>query len=127
MQPICLAAILALGLCTPGKAPENVKAQFEAIVKAQADAASRYHDRWAAAKTPEEKQAAVNRYLSDYQKNAEAVLELVGANPKDAIVVDALRFVIRTAGAGPGDESYRAKEKRSPPRRSPCDSCSCNS
>jgi peroxiredoxin len=110
MQPIYVAMILALGLGATGLAPGSVKAQFEAIMKAQAEASSRYHDGWAAGKTPEEKQAAVNRYLSDYHKNAEAVLELVGANPKDPIVVDALRFVIRTAGAGPGDESYRAME-----------------
>ena len=110
MQPIFLAAILVLESGAMGQAPESVKARFDALVKVQAAASNRYHDGWAAGKTPEEKQAAVDQYLSDAHKNADAVLDLVAANPKDPVVVDALRFVIKTARAGPGDESYRAIE-----------------
>jgi peroxiredoxin len=95
---------------TFAQAPESSKARFDAIVRAQAGASERYHDGLSAAKTPETQKAAVDRYLEDVRRNTRAGLDLVSASPNDPVVVDTLKFVIRTARAGPGDESYRAME-----------------
>ena len=116
MRPIYIPAILAAALGAMGQGPESVKARFEAIVKAQAEASDRYHDGLAAGKTREAMQPAIDRYLVDVHKNAEAVLELVEANPKDPVVVESLLFVIKTARGTEG----RVVSGDGDPRTRPC-------
>jgi peroxiredoxin len=110
MHRVWVGAILGLAVGAMGQAPESVKARLDAIVKVQTEASDRYHKACVAAKTAEAQQAAVDRYHVDVHKNTEDALELVKANPNDPVVVEALKFVIKTARAGPGDESDRAIE-----------------
>src|SRR4051794_19800341 len=107
---VFVAILLGLvnGSMGRAQAPANVKAELDVIVKAQEEASSRYHEGLAAGKTAEAKQAAVDRYLEQVHKHTEEALALVQAHPTDPVVVEALKFVIKTARAGPGDESYRA-------------------
>ena len=46
--------------------------------------------------------------MTELNKNVEAALELAAANPDDPSAFDALKFVIRTNRAGPGDATARA-------------------
>jgi peroxiredoxin len=59
-------------------------------------------------RTEAAQQPATDRFLAELRQNLGAALELAGANPDDPVAFDALRFVIRTNGTGPGDETARA-------------------
>jgi peroxiredoxin len=88
-----------------------VKVRFDSIVKSQNELLERYGAELKAADGDEDGQRkAMDRYVPAAQKNATAALELVRDNLADPIAVEALRFVIKTARAGPGDESKRAIE-----------------
>ncbi len=56
----------------------------------------------------ERAQAALDQFHSGLQKNMDAALELARANPGDPVALEALKFVVRTNRAGPGDASARA-------------------
>jgi peroxiredoxin len=88
-----------------GQAPSAFRARLDAIVKAQDEAFQRY------IKELEQKQSsAADHYVAAVRKNTDEVLALVRAHPKDPENVKALKFVIKTARAGPDDESYQAME-----------------
>ena len=88
-----------------GQAPSAFQARFEAIVKAQQESYQRF------AKELEQKDgSADDHYMAAVRKNTDEVLDLVRAYPKAPENVRALKFVIKTARAGPDDESYQAME-----------------
>ena len=99
--------VLALATATEafGQAPSAFKAQLDVIFKAQEEAFQRY------VKEFEQKQdSAADHYVAAVRKNTDEVLALVRAHPKDRENVKALKFVIKTARAGPDDQSYQAME-----------------
>ena len=93
-----------------GQSPAGLKARLDTIVGAQEEVRRRYHKELEGKTTAEAQKPAVDRFLAELARNTEEVLALVLADPNDPAVVEALKFVIRTARAGPGDESYRAME-----------------
>ena len=99
--------VLALATATEafGQAPSAFKSRLDAIVKAQDEA----HQRFVKEITQKQGSAA-DHYTAAVRKNTDEVLALVRAHPKDPENVQALKFVIKTARAGPDDESYQAME-----------------
>src|SRR4051812_30322947 len=93
-----------------GQATGRLKVRLDAIAKAQAEARLRYSKELEGRTTEEAQRPAQERYLAELDKNVREVLGLVRANPNDPAVVEALDFVIKTAGRGPGDASYQAME-----------------
>ena len=93
-----------------GQSSAGLKARLDTIVGAQAEVWQRYDKELEGKTTAEAQKPAVDRFHAETARNTEEVLALVLANPNDPAVVEALKFVIRTARAGPGDESYRAME-----------------
>ncbi len=88
-----------------GQAPSAFQARFESIVKAQQESYQRF------AKELEQKDGSANdHYIAAVRRNTDQVLALVRAYPKAPENVPALKFVIKTARAGPDDESYQAME-----------------
>jgi peroxiredoxin len=106
---VVAALVIAIVPAAIGQSSAGLKARLDAIAAAQEKVRERYHhDReGAAAEAP---QLARERFLKETARNTEEVLTLVAARPDDPAVVEALKFVIKTAKAGPGDESYRAME-----------------
>jgi thiol-disulfide isomerase/thioredoxin len=107
------SVVAALALTTPlvfGQVPKGLKEPLEAIVKGQEKARQQFSKDLEGKTTAETRKPAVDRYLAATERNTRQVLDLVRANPNDPSVVEALQFVITTARAGPGDESYRAME-----------------
>jgi peroxiredoxin len=93
-----------------GQTAGGLKARLDSIVKAQAEARRQYHQELDGKTTAEAQRPAIDRYLAAVRNNTRGVLELVRSNLTDPAVVEALQFVIETARAGPGDESYQAME-----------------
>lgn len=93
-----------------GQDPGGLKRRLGAVIKAQAEARQRFHADLAGKPTEEAQKPAFDRYDAEVARNTDEVLDLVLANPTDPAAVEALRFVIETARAGPGDQSYRAME-----------------
>jgi peroxiredoxin len=88
-----------------GQTSAEFKARLDAIVKAQEEALQRF------GKESAQKQvSATDHYLAAVRKNTREALDLVRAHPKDPGNVAALKFVIKTARAGPDDESYQAMD-----------------
>ncbi len=56
----------------------------------------------------EARKDAVDRYHAVTAANTEEALNLIRDNPEDPTDVEAIEFVIASAKAGPGDQSYRA-------------------
>ena len=105
--------VAALALVAPealGQGAGGLKAPLDAIGKAHEEARRRFSEELSGKTTAEAQRPAVERYQAEVAKNTGAVLDLVRENPKDPLVVAALKFVIKTASRGPGDESYRAME-----------------
>ena len=107
VQGIIVAVVV---VAVPGRASEDSpKARLAAIEAAQKVNSERYGaelqkvERTEAAQRP-----AMDRFLAEVRRNVGAALELAGANPDDPVAFDALRFVIRTNGTGPGDATARA-------------------
>jgi thiol-disulfide isomerase/thioredoxin len=107
-----VVATLALAASSEvsGQAPGGLKARLDPILKAQHEAKQRYIKAFEGKPTAEAKEQAISRYGAEVTRSTHEVLELVRGNPKDPAVVEALKFVIETARAGPGDESYQAME-----------------
>ena len=102
---VCRGAGTGVGAEAFGQAPSAFQARLDTIVKVQEEALQRY------AKERSQKQdSAADHYVAAVRKNTDEVLALVRAYPKDPQNVQALKFVIKTARAGPGDESYQAME-----------------
>ncbi len=88
-----------------GQAPSAFQARLESIVKAQQESYRRF------TKELEQKDGSANdHYIAAVRSNTDQVLALVRAYPKARENVPALKFVIKTARAGPDDESYQAME-----------------
>jgi peroxiredoxin len=102
--------VLASGPEVSGQAAGELKARLDPIVKAQAEARRQFHRELEGKTTADAQRPAVDRYQAAVSRNTRELLELVRADPKDPAVVEALQFVIDTARAGPGDESYQAME-----------------
>ncbi len=97
-------------VAVPGGASEDSpKARLVAIEAAQKATRERFRaERQKVERTEAAQQPATDRFLAELRQNLGAALELAGANPDDPVAFDALRFVIRTNGTGPGDETARA-------------------
>lgn len=93
-----------------GQQAKGMKAKFDAVAKAQAELHKKFTDDLDRATSEEEQERIYSRYHSDVARNTGRVLEMVRENPADPNVVEALRFVIQTAGRGPGNESQQAIE-----------------
>jgi thiol-disulfide isomerase/thioredoxin len=108
------SVVAALALTTAslvfGEMPEGLKEPLDAIVKGQEKARQRFSKGLEGKTTAEAQKPVVDIYLAETDRNTRKVLDLVRANPNDPSVVEALQFVINTARAGPGNESYRALE-----------------
>jgi thiol-disulfide isomerase/thioredoxin len=90
-------------------ADDTLGAQLAEIEAAQTAARDRYSKELQQAERTEAAQAAARtRFLKEVEKNVEAALGLARANPDDSTGFEALKFVIRTNGSGPGDGSARA-------------------
>jgi thiol-disulfide isomerase/thioredoxin len=113
-----VVAVLALVTqAVSGQESAGIKPRLDEIVKAHGEARECFIKELEAnmaerggTMTAEDRRPADDRYLAEVARNTGTVLELVRANPDDPSIVEALKFVIKTAGRGPGDESYRAME-----------------
>ena len=107
VQGIIVAAVV---VAVPGRASEDSpRARLAAIEAAQKVARERYSaELQKVERTEAAQQPATDRFLAELRQNLGAAMELAGANPDDPVAFDALRFVIRTNGTGPGDETARA-------------------
>jgi thiol-disulfide isomerase/thioredoxin len=115
MRPKVMAAIAVLlaswiARDSPGQDPGGLKGHLDAAVKAQAEAHRRFLEELEGKTTEEAQQPATDRYHRESARITDEILDLVRANPKAPAAFEALRFVIETARAGPGDQSYRAME-----------------
>jgi thiol-disulfide isomerase/thioredoxin len=106
------AVLLMLGTTrdSPGQDPGGLKGRLDAIAKAQAEAYQRLLKDLEGKTTDEAQKPATDRYQREVARNTDEILDLVRANPKDPAAFEALRFVIETARAGPGDQSEQAME-----------------
>src|SRR5262245_16544774 len=102
------AVVALLVLVTPevySQEAAGMKPRLDAIVQAHGEARGRFIKELEATMaerggtlTAEDRRPADERYLAEVARNTGAVLELVRANPIDPSVVEALKFVIKTAG-----------------------------
>jgi hypothetical protein len=109
MRRVLSVSVIVLSLAAKpeafAQAPSASRARLDAIVKAQEEAHQRY------IKELEQKlDSAADHYMAAVRTNTDEVLALVRAYPKDPANAQALKFVIKTARAGPDDESYQAME-----------------
>lgn len=104
-----LAALMLPLVAMPGWADETPGARLKAIETKQAAASERYgREVQQLEKAKADVQPAVDRYLKEVGKNVKDALALARAHPDDPSAFEALRFVIRTNRAGPGDATARA-------------------
>jgi peroxiredoxin len=118
LEVILAGLVQAQSLAAFGQPPDEGQSgatsgpaeQLTAIVKAQEGARERYHKELVAAKGEGGRQEAIDRFLPEVAKNANAALELARMHPRDPCALQALGFVVRTARAGPGNETDQALE-----------------
>jgi peroxiredoxin len=105
-----IACVLLLAAASPafGQAPAGLKERLDAIVKRQQEVSRQFTEDRKGKTREETRKPGIDRFLAETSENTEEVLKLVTVYPGDPAVVAALKFVIKTARAGPGDESYRA-------------------
>lgn len=85
------------------------KARLAAIEAAQKGAKERFQKGIAAAGPAEpEQQTVVDRYIEEVSRNTGSALDLARTCRDDGIAFEALKFVIRTNGSGPGDATAKA-------------------
>jgi thiol-disulfide isomerase/thioredoxin len=90
-------------------ADDTIRARLATIEAAQSAASERYSkelqkvERTEAAQKP-----ATDRFLEELNRNVEAALGLARDNPGEPSSFEALKFVIKTNGSGPGDATARA-------------------
>lgn len=101
--------LLIAGGVAAGDDPRTPQARLAAIEAGQKVASARYAEGLRqAGDAADAQQAAVDRFLSELRVNVEAALDLARDNRDDPAAAEALRFVIRTNRAGPGDATARA-------------------
>jgi thiol-disulfide isomerase/thioredoxin len=93
-----------------GQSSRSMRERLDLIVSRQNEARERYAKELRQQTSPRARKAAADCYRAETRGNTEAVLGLVREDPRDPAVVAALGFVIRAAGRGPGEQSYRAIE-----------------
>jgi peroxiredoxin len=93
-----------------GQVSKTLKAKLDSIIQSQKEAQELYQIELRGESDPKAQKAAVERYREAVKQNMGEILKLARAHPKASANVDALGFVIRTAKAGPGDESEQAIE-----------------
>jgi hypothetical protein len=113
-----VGAVLALLLVLPAARaddkpkdkPLTPQEQYKALLKEQQDAMKAYQDAFQKATTAEEKRKVREEMYPKPEKAAPKFLELAEKNPKAAVAVDALVWVVTNVRGGPGGEdSPRAK------------------
>lgn len=110
MRMIASILALAAGGVVYGQSAVSMKDRLEVILKRQDEARERFSKDLKGKTTAEAQKPVMDRASAETVTNNEEVLALVLAHPHDPAVVEALRFVIKNAGRGPGDQSYRAME-----------------
>ena len=102
--------LVVVVVAVPGRAAEDSpKARLAAIEAAQKVNSEQYGAELQMVEPTEAAQRpAIDRYVAEVYRNVGAALELAGANPDDPVALEALKFVIRTNRAGPGDATARA-------------------
>ncbi|MHC5540501.1 peroxiredoxin family protein [Singulisphaera rosea] len=103
-----LTLVLLIVLASEPVGPRTPAVELEAIRDAQTGASQRYGKALGDAKTADERDKAVEEYLNAVVVNADRALDLARRHRDDPSALDALIFVIRTAGAGPSDRSEKA-------------------
>ena len=103
-----LILMLAGGAARAGDEKIALRARLAEIEAAQADVRKHYSEAMQKVGQAEQGEAALDQFHSGLQKNMNAALELARANPGDPVALEALKFVIHTNRAGPGDASARA-------------------
>ena len=115
MRSVILGLLMLLSSDQP--TPETAKEQLEIIQRAQTEATEQYRKEWVGSKTEEQRQKVITEFLAKVVVNADRALDLARLNPDDPTALDALSFVIRTAGTGPsdrsGEQSHRNDDSRS--------------
>ncbi len=111
-RDVGVATALMLGAIGAAMAqePGGLRGRLDAIAGVQEAAYRRFVADLEGHATEEAQKPAVDRYEQEAARNAGEALDLARAHPEDPAAVEALRFVIETARAGPGDQSYRAME-----------------
>jgi hypothetical protein len=104
---ICVPAVQALAEPqdkpqpdTPQSPGEQYKAVLKELQAAQAEIIKKYRE----AKTEEEKEQALASYRKVPESFAPRVLDIAEKNPKEAVALDALLWVVSNAGATPQAE-----------------------
>jgi peroxiredoxin len=102
---------LALAACTASvrAADDMLQAQLAAIEAAQMAARDCFRNELQQVERTEAAQKLpTDRFLKELDKNVEAALGIARANSGRPTAFEALKFVIRTNGSGPGDGTARA-------------------
>ncbi|MHB1556670.1 MAG: redoxin domain-containing protein [Isosphaeraceae bacterium] len=104
-----LVALILPLIAGSGWADETPGSRLKAIEAKQAAARERFNrELQQLQKEGAPQQATVDRFLKELGKNVEDALTLASTHPEDSSAFDALKFVIRTNRAGPGDATARA-------------------
>jgi thiol-disulfide isomerase/thioredoxin len=104
--------LLALLVChhSSGHHSEGLKERLAEVTRVQEDSYRRFLEEYKTRTSEETRKQAVDLYNAEVAKNTGKILDKIRENPRAPEVVEALRFVIKTAGRGPGNESYQAME-----------------
>ncbi len=108
MRNVMLGLLIFVALDQP--APQALKERLDSIRNAQTEASRQYQNVLAEAKTEEQRKEVIEVFLSKVVVNSDRALDLARQHPYDPISLDALVFVIKTAGTGPSDRSEKAIE-----------------
>jgi peroxiredoxin len=102
--------MLGLLICVASEPPkvQTLKEQLASLQALQNEAAQQYQKGWAEAKTKEKQEKVVAEYLVKVVVHADRALDLARQHTDDPVALEALLFVLRTAGMGPSDHSERA-------------------
>ncbi len=108
LATISAAVVAMAALPAFGQTEQGSKNRLDEFMARQTAARQQFSQDLAGVKSAEERKPIVARYLVETTKNTGDALALVRANLRDPLVAQALKFVITSAKAGPGDESYQA-------------------
>ncbi len=111
-HPVVLTLILAIGLTRESSAQqgEALRPLLDVVTRRQAEDFDRFLKDLEGKTSEAAQKPAEDRYHADVVRNTDEILAFVHAHPGDPAVVDALKFIIKTAGRGPGNQSYQAME-----------------
>ena len=98
MCNVMLGLLIVVALDQP--APQTLKEQLDSLRTAQTEASRQYQKAWAEAKAEEQREKTIELFHSKVIVNSDRALDLARQHPHDPIRLDALVFVIKTAGGG---------------------------